>query len=237
MMRIAICDDMPIVVHQLHSVLGELREKVDFPYQVDTFTDAEDFLKAREKDGEFDIVFLDVEIGDMNGIEVARTIRTENYDCVIIFISQYDKYYKAAFDVQPFHFLDKPIRREQLLNILVRAGQVINRGKRLFPFTYNRERCHIELNQIIYFVSEKRKVHLYTKSEEYCFYDKLDDIEVRIHELNEEFIRIHQSYLVNPVYIKKFRPGCVVLWNDMELPVSVDKKREALKSYMESSEE
>lgn len=235
-MRIAICDDMAVVVHQLNKLLGEVKKQVGFPYSVHTFTDGASFLEAREQQGEFDLVFLDVEIGEMNGIEIARTIREENYDCLIVFISQYDKYYKAAFDVQPFHFLDKPVSREQILNILKRAGKVISRGKNLFPFTFERARYKIPLNQILYFSSEKRKVHLYTKSEEYCFYDKLDDIEKRIYELNEKFLRVHQSYLVNPAFVKKFCPGTVTLWNDIEVPVSDEKRKDAVKVYMESLE-
>ena len=138
-MRIAICDDMSIVVHQLNTVLTEVVHQVDFPYTVDTFTSGDSFLRAREQEGEFDIVFLDIEIGDMNGIEIARTIRQENYDCLIIFISQYDKYYKAAFDVQPFHFLDKPVSREKILNILKRAGKVLNRDINLLALKFDRK--------------------------------------------------------------------------------------------------
>lgn len=232
-MRIAICDDMSIVVHQLNTVLTEVVHQVDFPYTVDTFTSGDSFLRAREQEGEFDIVFLDIEIGDMNGIEIARTIRQENYDCLIIFISQYDKYYKAAFDVQPFHFLDKPVSREKILNILKRAGKVLNRDINLLSFTYERTCCTVPLSQILYLASEKRKVHLYTKSEEYCFYDKLDNIEKRISELHVKFLRIHQSYLVNPVHIRKFSPGSVTLWNGIELPVSDERRKEAIKIYME----
>lgn len=120
---LAICDDNQADVIYLSSFLEKWAEKEEKALKIESFPSAEAFLFQYEEEKSFDILLLDIEMGDMNGIELARKIRRENHLVQIIFITGYMEYVAEGYDVEALHYLLKPVTEEKLYGVLDRAAE------------------------------------------------------------------------------------------------------------------
>lgn len=232
-MRIAICDDDILIVKDVHEKISNLMLRFSINAMIYDFTDAEDLLYEIESTGIFDIIFLDIEIGQINGINLALELRDRHYAFTLIFISQYDTYYKAAFEVQPFWFLDKPCVDEELAKVLKKA---IDRGlskEEIFDFSFSKVYYRIFVDDILYFESNKRSINIHCVDDvTYKCYNKLSNIENEFMIKNRQFIRIHRSYFVNTLYIKRYNYEYLELYNGEKLIISTSRREEVREKYV-----
>lgn len=230
-MRIAICDDDEHIVEELHERIERLTETWSVNANIFDFTDGEDLLYEIGITGIFDIIFLDIEIGTINGIDIASKLNEKQYVFTLIFISQYDVYYRAAFEVQPFWFLDKPFSDEKLKKALTAALDKIVCVYDTYDYKYNKQYYRIMLDKIMYFESQKRVILIHRIDNEISkCYNKLNDIEEEIsREHNRKFIRIHRSFYVNQMYVKCWSYDNIVMINGEVLEIS-KKYRENVRS-------
>ena len=112
-MKIAVCDDDRLLTGEIDGQLQKIREKTGISFETDIFFDGETLWEAIEKNGSYDIVYLDIEMKNMDGITVARKIRDRDPYAILIFVSSYDSYYEQLFEVEPLRFLHKPIDPEK----------------------------------------------------------------------------------------------------------------------------
>ena len=169
-----------------------------------------------------DILIMDIDLGSkkMNGIDIACSIKKNNKDCQVIFVSAYNDYAMSIFEANPVFFLEKPLENnEQTFVKAIRLALENVDNNRNERFYYHKEsRVYVvPVKDILYFESSRRIVKIVTTRDTDTFYDTLNDIEDRI---PEGFIRIHQSYLVNTRYIKKLSGSEIELFNEVFLPVS-----------------
>ena len=115
-MKIAVCDDDRLLTGEIDGQLQKIREKTGISFETDIFFDGETLWEAIEKNGSYDIVYLDIEMKNMDGITVARKIRDRDPYAILIFVSSYDSYYEQLFEVEPLRFLHKPIELNEFLN-------------------------------------------------------------------------------------------------------------------------
>jgi DNA-binding LytR/AlgR family response regulator len=222
-MRIAICDDDKVIVDHLHGKVQNIMSKWAINVQIYDFTDAGDMLYEIESTGIFDIIFLDVEIGDYNGIDIAKQLKNKYLVFTLIFISQYDKYYRSAFEVQPFWFLDKPFLDDKL-----------EYKRETYDFSFNKIYYKITIDKIMYFESTGRIITIHCiDGDIYQCYSRLSKIEEEMTRRNRTFMRIHQSYYVNQIYIKKYMYDSIMLSNGETLYISLSKRDEIRKKYIE----
>ena len=115
MFRIAVCDDDEIICSEIERIILEYGSRDEI--NVEVFLSGEEFCKFLSDGEMFDLVFLDIELKQINGIEVGRRIREElkNEIIQIVYISALDSYYRALFDVRPMHFLHKPLEPEKII--------------------------------------------------------------------------------------------------------------------------
>lgn len=118
MINIAICDDEEQEVETMYNIVSQKFDKFNAVYKITKCSNGGDLLYEMDEIGAFDLVFLDIELGIDNGIDAADKVKQKNPYCYIIFVSGYDRYYKAAFGVQPFQFLDKPINRLEVERVI-----------------------------------------------------------------------------------------------------------------------
>lgn len=236
-MRIAICDDDSVIVQNLHERLERIMIEWSINADIYDFSDGEDMLYEIESTGIFDIIFLDIEIGKMNGINIASELRNKYFIFTLIFISQYDNYYRAAFEVQPFWFLDKPFSDEKLELALRKA---VDRGmnrEETFDFSFNKVYYRIFLDDIMYFESDRRQVLIHCVDNKiYKCYNKLDILEREFKNKNRNFIRVHRSFYVNQIYIKKYYYDKILLYNNEEIQVSASRREKVRDIYINTLE-
>lgn len=186
-----------------------------------------------EQSGSMDIILLDIEMEGVNGIETAGSIRKQNDRVILIFISFYDQYCKEIIGVQPFSFLDKPVKLYQLETVLKHAVKVLGEKEELFEYSYQKVSYRIPARSIYYFYSERRKIHICSEEGDGEFYQKPDEVEVQLRNLNAKFACISKSYLINLGHIKEFHYEKIVMRNGQELHVSTRYKDRVKSMYIE----
>ncbi len=239
MFRVAICDDMQENIDSVAAIVEEWAFIRRYNVQLRKFISGEDLLAELEMEGDFNIVLLDIELkGGMDGIAIAMKMREMNKPFCLIFISQYEDYYRDVFQAYPFQYLEKPVSPKQLmgtLDVAVRNCVDLNES---FIFRFKNLTHNIRLREILYFASDKRVVRIYMENGDvHMFYEKLDELEIRLNHSGFRFLRIHQSYLVNAGQIEQYHKKYVVMRNKQKLPISVEKRNNIMNYHMHMLDE
>lgn len=224
MIRIAICDDeteaRDILRFQLEKVLYEESEEIVYE-----FSGGNSAVRWLEKHpGEIDLLFLDVEMPDKNGMETARQIREFNRELMIVFVTGYRDYVFDGYRVGALDYVVKPAAEERLRELLLRVRALLaeEQGK-TFTFRNTDGTYRMPFDSIRYFYSDRRLVKLVTDQGEYPFYGKLDQVAAQA----EGFVRIHQRYLVNAAAVEYMGHDEVTVAGK-NLPVSRSMKEKAM---------
>ena len=226
MIRIAIVDDEKVIREQIKKLI----EKKQIDCEIDTYGTGEDLLKA---DSVYDIIFLDIQMKGMNGIDTARALRQKAENMVLIFITGAKEYVFDAFDVAAFHYLLKPIDELKFYEVYNRG--VLEVGKRkqqakgqLFVKTRSQ---NVTFNQsdILYIESRAKKVEIHTKTDTVVAYGAIGELEK---QLAGSFYRCHRGYLVNMAFIMEYWNDSITLNNGETIILSKDKYSEFVKVYM-----
>ncbi len=198
--QIGICDDNP----EDCRVLAEALYSYDPSFKISTYTSGKSLLDELEDLAVvFDILFLDIYMPGINGIETAGIIRGKMGDAMIIFVSSSNEHYPEAYDVFAFNYMMKPVNREKLNTILDQALVSIAKERReQFSFTYKAMTCRVYCRDILYIESSDKMIlfHMQNKTMLKC-YGKLDELLKKMPE--GFFIRCHQSFAVNLFHISE----------------------------------
>lgn len=207
MLGIAVFDDEKIIV----DYVGELiKENLDVNAKIYKYTKLEEF-KGDCKKGilqKINAIYIDIKIDSLNGIEIAQKIQQENPKIKIIYMTAYSQYSEAIFKTKPTYLLLKPIKKEQIKKSLERALQEEKQNKNIKTFNIKGKIFNIEVEKIKYIESNKRVVIIYEEDLKRRIYGKLDEIEEM---LSSNFVRCHQSYIVNLEYVRELNTHEFVL--------------------------
>lgn len=227
MLRIGLCDDIADARILLADALERVLEINGWTAQFFQFSSGEGLLDwYRKHTGELDLAFLDMEMKAMNGIETARQLHALDEDLQLVFCTSYSDYVFDGYGAGALGYLLKPPTEAQLTDVLRRAHTALLRGLERAYIAKNGDITYrLPYQGILYFTSERRKVHCVTTERTVSFYGKLDTV---AEEVGASFVRVHQRYLVNIRAIARIESGEVVLTNDARLPVSRACRQEAL---------
>lgn len=229
MLRIAICDDDRRFTGELEEMVR--REAAETGTTVDTevYSDGDTLVADIEKGYRYDLIFLDIEMERVNGINAARQIRRMDRSALLIYVSGYDQYLKELFEVEPFRFLSKPVDKEKFRKYFRDACIRIGETETYYRFSFNKKIGKVAVRDIVYFESRNRVVHIFMADGSVArFYGQLNAVEKELSEGRQEFLRIHQSYLVNYSYIEKmsFSEVTVIMGNGEKKPLKISEDRE-----------
>ncbi|MBU4440295.1 MAG: LytTR family DNA-binding domain-containing protein [Acetobacterium sp.] len=226
MFNIAICDDQRAICSEIETIILDYQELTRQEMQIEVFYSAEKLGVFMEHQHNFDLIFLDIEMKGLNGLELGRKIREEmdNQITQIVYVSGKNSYYRELFEVRPMHFLSKPVEPDKVIKDIELAMKLINRLGGLFSYKKGSDTHKLPIKNIIYFQSINREIKIVTTTGEELFYGKLQDV---FHQVAKyQFMNIHKSYIVNYEYIAKFRYDEVVMSNSVCLPISQLKRKE-----------
>lgn len=224
MLRIGICDDETDARDALHiqleKILIEGAEEV--VYEFSSGSGAVRWLKSHP--GEIDLLFLDVEMDGVNGMEAAEQIREFDKELLLVFVTGYAEYVFDGYRVNAFDYIMKPADGERLSDVLNRVRRHLAEYREQSYTLKNTDGTfRFPLAKIAYFYSDKRKVVLVCGEKEYAFYGKLDEVE---RQLPEQFVRIHQRYLINADFAEHIGADYTTVAGE-KLPISRAMKERA----------
>ena len=219
MYNIGICDDGENICASIENMLIQCAKEMNIQFDTNVWYTGEGLKDYLEKGNPLDILFLDIELFQMTGIEVGNYIRNQLDDMgmQIIYISGKASYAQQLFKTQPLDFLVKPISKSQVRDVLEMALRVMKKKKERFEFQQGKDYYYVPMGDIIYFGSEGRKVKIVTPKETFEFYGRLKEA---AKQLTDDFIVIHKSYIVNKEYIFRYTYEMVELVNGTILSIS-----------------
>lgn len=235
MLRIAICDDIAAYGEWLAKIVEKWAVQKHLNIQLKKFVSSEELLADVEATGYFDIVLMDIDLkGGMDGVTAAARMKEIHQHFCLIFISQYDNYYKEVFPIHPFQYLEKPTSEMKLIESLEQAAKNYRYLHELYVFRFKGMTYSIQLREVLYFASNKRVISICMENgEQYTFYEKLDQLEKQLRQYNCRFLRIHKSFLVNSSQVELFHSKYVIMRNKDKLPISTDKRNSIMQFHME----
>ncbi len=230
-MKIAICDDEKVLCAQLQELIRRQKAagRID---AIDCYESGGALLKA----GIFyEIVFLDIRMEGMDGIETAKRLREWKEKTVLIFVTGVKEAVFEAFDVAAFHYLLKPVREEKFTEVFEKAIREADRqsladkgSARLLIRQRNRS-VNLDQAQILYIESRQRKAVIHTLYETLETYATMKGLEK---ELGGQFYRCHRGYLVNLSRITGYTGDTITLCNGEDIYLAREKYHEFVMVYM-----
>lgn len=218
MIEIAICDDDKLVIDYIVTTLTQISKKNNLYINIHTFTSGMEFISNYNTSKSYDIIFLDILLDCLNGIDIAKHIRETNDITKIIFISSSSEYILDGYDVEASNYLIKPLDYEKLNKVFIKAiKSLYNTNSKLLKINQGSKIITLPLSKVLYFEVYNRKVIAILDNSTIEFYSRLSDIEALISNYN--FVRCHRSYLVNVCKISQLSSSEITLNNLTKIPV------------------
>ena len=198
-MRIAVCDDSSLDRELIAELLCEYFSGKRLPHEIVPYQNGAELLCDVEEDRWFDIVLLDIYMGNLLGIDVARKLRASGYEGEIIFLTASADYAVDSYDVDAAGYLLKPVSVQRLYLFMDRILQDFE--EEVYQIRQRSKITRVPYREILFVESSNSKCILHREPDrQYVIYKRLSEIET---ELNDRrFLRCHQSYLVNMDFIQ-----------------------------------
>ena len=218
MMKIAICEDEPAIAEQITKLVQGWASLHGQATHISHFKSAEAFLFSYEDDKSVDLLLLDIQMGEMDGMALARKIREHNEKVQIIFITGISDYVAEGYDVSAVHYLLKPVKEEKLHSALDKAMAQISLPKRTIAIDTSDGTVLVALDDIVYIEALDHELAIHSLKGIVSCKMPLYKIEETISE--ERFVKAHRSYLVNLAFVKRITRTDIVLDDGTALPLS-----------------
>lgn len=227
-MYIAICDDEMVFVERIHGYLQDYM-KIYPDMVLDIFTSAEDLLNAYDKGRKFNILFLDIQMKDINGVRAAQKIREVDNNVIIIFITSHTQFISETFRVGAFGFITKPISQIEFKKDFERAIKQYNMNNYKYIIKWKDQLTSMDLKDIVYIEAYKRHLFIFDGESKYECVGKLSIEEEKLKQFN--FVRCHQGFLVNLKDIKFIDSTKIQLKSGEEIPISKRRRTDVMDCF------
>lgn len=228
-MKFLICDDDDLMLKKLSLLIKNSPENKCYSNKIIEITNPTDVNIADE----YDVAFLDIDMPQMSGIDLARKIHEQWPNTVIIFITNYVQYAPDGYEVGAFRYLMKNQITEKLIDYLDLAIKERTKRLRVITIQINGERIDVPVSNILYMESSARIItmHLIENVRPmYQFYGNMSDLAQKFAILG--FLRVHKSYLVNMKYIEIFQCKRLEIKGGILIPSSERKYSELKQRYL-----
>ena len=213
--RIAVVDDNITDAEFVHGILDNWAKLRQADIRAEVFPSAESFLFRYAGDKDWDILLLDIEMGAMDGVTMAKRVRQDNEAVQIVFITGYSDYIAEGYEVAALHYLMKPVNQEKLLTVLDRALEKRKQEERCLNLESYGEMVRLPFYEIRYLDVHQNYVTVHAK-QDYTVKRTLGDFEK---ELDDRFYRVGRGMILNLKYIQRVTKTEVRLSDGTVLPL------------------
>jgi len=227
-MKIAICDDNMEYINTIENYIHSLRKT---SVECDAYQSGEELIRYfRDGEEQYDVIFLDMEMEKLNGIETANYIRAIDEHVIIVFVTSHTEYMRESFKCAPFRFLVKPVDGEEFKTVFYDISKKLSKQRKVFAFTENKAKIRLYCDDIIYCESQDHWIWIHTKDKVYKICKSLTELHSQLDR--EMFCRVHKSYIINFLYIKSIKDNDAELYHcDKPIAISRSYKKEVLEEY------
>lgn len=213
--KIAVCDDSDADRQYVFNMTADWAKAAGHSVRINTFPSAESFLFAYEDENDYDILLLDIEMGALNGVELAKSLRKSNDTVQIIFITGYSDYISEGYDVDALNYLIKPVKEEKLFSVLERAAKKLKKNEKVLFFEVGGESIRVPIHRIRYadVYGNYVTVHAHTDITVKMTLSELEK------QLDERFSRVGRSAIVNLTNISRVTKTEVKLDTGASIPL------------------
>lgn len=228
--KIAIVEDNAADTEYVTALVKRWAENAGHTVTLSVCPSAEAFLFRYEDEQDFDILLLDIELNQingldqiqarknsLNGLELAKIIRQHNTVVQLVFITGFPDFIAEGYEVSALHYLMKPVSPEKLSAVLDKAAANLAKTEKRLAVVIDRKTEFIPFSRIFYIEAQKQYVLIHTAEETYRTKVSLTETEA---ELNEFFFKCQRSFLVNLQHVTQIKNDRVVLRNGAEVPIS-----------------
>lgn len=228
MIKIAICDDEPVMCEQLEQKVASVLKRWKESFQITRCTNAVQFLYGPM---DYDLIFLDIQMPNLDGIRLAKQLREKSFEGVLIFVTVLTECMLDAFEVEAMDYLCKPVDEKRLERALMRSLKRLRQKEERSLSVQTMNWCrNIKLRDIYYCEVVNRKIYLHLKDGVLEYYGKIKEVE---RQTAPDLIRCHRSFLVNPEHLREYKDGQAILENGERVPVSKSSHALFMKKMME----
>ncbi|OTO67701.1 MULTISPECIES: LytR/AlgR family response regulator transcription factor [unclassified Enterococcus] len=214
MLEVVCCDDEKEMRKALTRIIAPELQLQGIDYRLHEYSSGEEFLSSGSIET-VDLLFLDIEMKRLDGIETAKRLRKSNPRAVIVFVTAFADFVFEGYEVHALNYLLKPYGEKKIIEVLHKAlGELEATDTRYFMIEHKADRSKVALKDIYYFTSDRRLVTVATTSGPKSFYGKLSDL-----ALPDSFLRIHSRYIVNLAHVDQVSATSLTC-NQETLPIS-----------------
>ena len=233
-LNIAICDDDSNICNLLHNIITTFQFQNNIDFHVHTFQSGNALLNKCKTDESFHVIFLDIELSDSNGLEIAKQIRKSNRYVKIIFVSSHPEYSISSFSVHPYYFVTKPFTNEAVMKLLSEVLYDIQASKLLYTIIdTSGGQQSVNLHDVIYLftIDSKKEIIGFSLGK------KKINAKGTIKSWNQKlcsygFTICYQGYLINLAHIHYITSDQVIMDTMEQLPLKRSLRSEIQKLYL-----
>lgn len=228
MIRVAICEDEKDTQLLIEDYIHNILKNINIEYEIKKYNLGEELLESNLKD--IDILLLDIQMGQINGMDTARKIREVDNKMEIIFITSLIDYVQEGYEVRAYRYLLKPIELEELKKHLLTCIKEIE-NKNTYILIKNKSNTYkIYSNEIKYIEVQKKNMSIHTTNKTFEVIYSLEKIEKDINL--DKFVRCHKSFIVNLSYVENIKSNTIILESGEEVPVSRYRYKEVKEKFL-----
>ena len=213
--KIAICDDCAADREYITALARQWTEERGHLAELTQFVSAENFLFQYSEKSDYDILLLDIEMGPMDGVSLAKRLRRENETLQIVFVTGYSDYISEGYEVAALHYLMKPVKEDKLLAVLDRAADRLRKAERVLTLELGGEMARVPLRQIRYIDVRLNYATIHAQKD-YTVKKPLGEIAAA---LDERFYRVGRSAIVNLTYVGRVTKTDIYLDDGTAVPL------------------
>jgi len=215
--RIALCDDEKHQRDYLMLLTGQWANQNNIKAQTDPYESAEQFKMMREDSTPYDILLLDIQMGGQDGVSLAKELRAQNDNLIIIFITGMPDFLQDGYDVSALHYLLKPVDEGKFFAVLDKAAKQVSNGGRQLLLPVDGDIVKVSAADIMYIESFAHYLEIVLISSAITVKMPIYKLE---QQLGTGFVRCHRSYLVGMRHISKITKTDIILDSGKAIPLS-----------------
>lgn len=223
MIRIGICEDDLEQLKVLSNMMMKISVQLNVNLSIKNFISGDGLLKFYNEGNKLDILFLDIILGEQNGMDIAVDLRHLDNNVEIIFTTTETRYILKAFEIRAYRYIIKPLQFTDIKKQLISCLESFDNKNKKLVINRNFEKIFINISDILYAETRNKELTVYTEKGAYTVFRSLRKIEEDIN--SNDFVRCHNTYLVNLDKIESAKNNSLII-NNQKIPISRTKSKE-----------